>query len=140
MEKITTSETATPAVRLSDLTQCPVRDVIDRLGSKWALLILELLAEQPRRFGDLRRNVPDISQRMLTQTLRELQRDGYVHRKVFATVPPSVEYSLTTLGISLKQPLEQLVQWASQHHAVIREARQQFDKTTGAAAPVASIE
>jgi len=76
---------------------CPVRDVVDVVGGKWSSLILLLLADGPKRFGAIRRQVPDISQRMLTQTLRDLQRDGYVHREVFPTQPPSVEYSLTDL-------------------------------------------
>ena len=85
------------------------------------------LAEKPYRFGELRRLVPDISQRMLTQTLLELQRDGYVHREVFPTKPPSVEYSLTDLGRSMFGPLHQLVQWAELNHEAVREARSAFD-------------
>ena len=107
---------------------CPVRDVVDVVGGKWSSLILLLLADGPKRFGAVRRQVPDISQRMLTQTLRDLQRDGYVHREVFPTQPPSVEYSLTDLGHSISLPLVQLVTWAKNNHEEVRKARKLFDK------------
>ena len=84
------------------------------------------LAEQPYRFGALRRLVPDISQRMLTQTLRDLQRDGYVHREVFPTKPPSVEYSLTELGHSMFESLQHLLHWAENNHETVRAARARF--------------
>lgn len=106
---------------------CPVRDVMQGVNGKWSPLLVMALAEKPYRFGALRRLVPDISQRMLTQTLHELQRDGYVHREVFATKPPSVEYSLTDLGRSMFVPLYQLVQWAERNHDAVREARAAFD-------------
>jgi DNA-binding HxlR family transcriptional regulator len=85
------------------------------------------LAEHPHRFGELRRLVPDISQRMLTQTLHELQRDGYVNREVFPTKPPGVEYSLTELGHSMFEALNVLIQWADENHAAVTAARRQFD-------------
>jgi DNA-binding HxlR family transcriptional regulator len=107
---------------------CPVRGVLDRIGDKWSFLIVSMLAEKPLRFGELRRSVPDISQRMLTQTLRELQRDGLVDRAVFPTNPPSVEYSLTTLGQSLLEPMNGLIAWAEKNHAKIKAARAQYDK------------
>ncbi|HWT58596.1 MAG TPA: helix-turn-helix domain-containing protein, partial [Rhizobium sp.] len=81
----------------------------------------------PRRFGELRRMLPDISQRMLTQTLRDLQRDGYIAREVFPTKPPSVEYSMTELGRSLYLPLSQLLNWAEANHDAVRAARSRFD-------------
>jgi len=109
-------------------TQCPVRDVLDRIGDKWSMLLLLTLAERPHRFGALRRAVPDISQRMLTQTLRELQRDGLISRHVHPTTPPSVEYRLTPLGCSLLEPLSQLIRWADAHHAAIRVARSAFER------------
>lgn len=119
----------------SDLSpaNCPVRDVIDHLGDKWSTLLLIALADGPRRFGVLRRTVPDISQRMLTQTLRDLLRDGLIERRVFPTKPPSVEYSLSALGASLLEPLAGLVTWAERHHAEIRAARARFDAETEAA-------
>jgi len=107
--------------------RCPVRTVIDQIGGKWTTLILLALAEQPYRFGALRRLVPDISQRMLTQTLRDLERDGYVLRSVFPTKPPSVEYRLTDLGQSLFGALGVLVAWAETHHQTVKAARARFD-------------
>jgi DNA-binding HxlR family transcriptional regulator len=121
MEKIRASEH-------SDLANCPVRGVLDRVGDKWSTLIIMVLGERPFRFGELRRAIPDISQRMLTQTLRELQRDGILSRHVFATVPPSVEYRVTPLGSSLIKPLAELMQWAEVHFAEIRAAREKFDR------------
>lgn len=112
----------------ANMSNCPVRDVIDKISGKWSTLMLLALSEGPMRFGQLRRLLPDISQRMLTQTLRDLQRDGYVHRKVFPTQPPSVEYSLTPLGESFLDPLRHLVDWAVAHHATIREARVEFER------------
>src|SRR5437588_117214 len=92
-----------------DLSGCPTRNVLDRIGDKWSILIVMTLAERKRRFGELRREIPDISQRMLTQTLRDLQRDGLISRHVFPTNPPSVEYRLTDLGTSLLAPMAALV-------------------------------
>ena len=112
---------------------CPVRDVLDQLGDKWSTLLLIALAGGPRRFGVLRRTVPDISQRMLTQTLRDLQRDGLIRRQVFPTKPPSVEYSLSPLGTSLLEPLAALVAWAERNHADIRVARARYDAENAAA-------
>jgi DNA-binding HxlR family transcriptional regulator len=105
-----------------------VRGVLDRIGDKWSFLIVSMLAEKPHRFGELRRAVPDISQRMLTQTLRDLQRDGLVDREVFPTNPPSVEYRLTRLGQSLLQPMDALIGWAEKNHARINSARATFDR------------
>jgi DNA-binding HxlR family transcriptional regulator len=110
-----------------DPAACPVRDVLDRIGDKWSTLIVITLTERPYRFGELRRSVPDISQRMLAQTLRDLQRDGLVSRHVFPTQPPSVEYRLTPLGRSLIGSLAGLIRWAAEHHGAIREARRDFD-------------
>ena len=110
-----------------DFTNCPVRDVLQQIGGKWSTLLLEALAKQPYRFGELRRMIPDISQRMLTQTLRDLQREGYIHRQVFPTKPPSVEYSITPLGASLYAPLKVVIQWALDNHDAIREARSRYD-------------
>jgi DNA-binding HxlR family transcriptional regulator len=112
--------------RALDPANCPVRDVLDHVGDKWTSLIVLFLGERPYRFGELRRAVPDISQRMLTQTLRDLQRDGLVNRKVFPTLPPSVEYSLTPLGESLLEPLVGLIRWADKHHGEIRSSRARF--------------
>ncbi|HTN40343.1 MAG TPA: helix-turn-helix domain-containing protein [Asticcacaulis sp.] len=110
-----------------DSRKCPVRDVLDHLGDKWSSLLMVALGTRPHRFGELKRAVPDISQRMLTQTLRDLQRDGLISRHVFPTQPPSVEYRLTPLGESMMPPLLGLMQWASTHHGLIRQARQAYE-------------
>jgi DNA-binding HxlR family transcriptional regulator len=120
---------AAPKLR-NEFGHCPIRNVLDRIGDKWSLLIVHTLAEKPYRFGELRRAISDISQRMLTQTLRDLQRDGLIERRVFATVPPSVEYRLTTMGKSLLKPMQELVDWAEKFQDRIDTARGQFDKTT----------
>ncbi|MDR5818271.1 MULTISPECIES: helix-turn-helix domain-containing protein [unclassified Caballeronia] len=113
--------------KFGDVSNCPVRDVIDVIDGRWTSLLMMALAEQPYRFGELRRLVPDISQRMLTQTLHELQRDGYVHREVFPTKPPGVEYSLTDLGRSMYAALHVLLRWADENHAAVKAAREVFD-------------
>lgn len=109
------------------LDNCPIRTVVQNISGKWSALLLMALAERPYRFGELRRLVPDISQRMLTQTLRDLQRDGYVSREVFPTKPPSVEYSLTDLGRSMYDAIEHLFHWAENNHQHVRAARVEFD-------------
>lgn len=106
---------------------CPVRDVLDRIGDKWSTLILVTLANGPHRFSAVLRAIPDISKRMLTQTLRELERDGLILRTVFPTKPPSVEYRLTPLGETILEPLGVLVRWADRNHAAIKNARSAFD-------------
>lgn len=118
-----------PGAEAVMLEKCPVRDVLDRIGDKWSVLILKNLEEGPRRFGALKRLIGDISQRMLTQTLRDLQRDGLISRTVYPTVPPSVDYRLTRLGVSLMEPLETLVQWSDRNHAKVRKARTAFDRS-----------
>ena len=109
---------------------CPVRDVMDHVSGKWSFLMLLELIDGPLRFGAIRRRVPDISPRMLTQTLRDLQRDGYVSRTVYPTQPPSVEYRLTELGESFSAPLCALVEWAERNHLTIQRAREEFDSAT----------
>lgn len=106
---------------------CPVRDVMDKISGKWSVLLLLELHGSAKRFGALRRCVPDISQRMLTQTLRDLQRDGYVSRTVFPTQPPSVEYRLTEFGYSFMEPMLALIDWAGNNHEAIRRYRGEFD-------------
>ncbi len=107
--------------------RCPVRDVLDRVGDKWSVLIVLRLGRGPERFRALLRAVEGISQRMLTVTLRGLQRDGLVHRKVFDTRPPSVEYSLTPLGLSLLAVITDLANWAVENEKPIRDAQAEFD-------------
>lgn len=106
---------------------CPVRDVLDRVGDKWSALIVRALGQGPRRFGVLRREIEDISQRMLTETLRNLQRDGFLSRKVIPVTPPQVEYALTPLGHSLGAALGALSDWSSRNHDAIRAARHDYD-------------
>lgn len=113
------------------LANCPIRNVVQNVFDKWSALLLMALAEKPYRFGELRRLVPDISQRMLTQTLRDLQRDGYVHREVFPTKPPSVEYSLTDLGRSMFSALQFFLDWAERHFDDVQAARSAFDAAEG---------
>jgi DNA-binding HxlR family transcriptional regulator len=106
---------------------CPVRNILDRIGDKWSMLLVMTLATGPRRFNQLHREIPDISQKMLTQTLRDLQRDGLVSRRVFDTKPPSVEYQLTGLGHSLIVPFGHLIEWANKSIPDIVGAREAFD-------------
>ena len=110
-----------------DAAACPIRNVLDRVGDKWTMLTLGALAAAPRRFSELHRIMPDISKRMLTQTLRDLERDGLATRHVFPTKPPRVEYRLSALGQSALEPLASLVRWAEGNHSSIREARARFD-------------
>jgi DNA-binding HxlR family transcriptional regulator len=109
------------------LANCPIRNVVQNIFDKWSALLLMALSERPYRFGELRRLVPDISQRMLTETLRDLQRDGYVHREVFPTKPPSVEYSMTDLGRSMYDSLQHLLGWAETNFPQVQAARDRFD-------------
>jgi DNA-binding HxlR family transcriptional regulator len=115
-----------------DVNGCPVRGVLDKVGDKWSMLIVMTLSAGPLRFNELKRRVPDISQKMLTQTLRELQRDGMVARQVFPTVPPAVEYRLTPLGESVIVPFGMLVSWANQNHQRIYASRAEFDEEAAA--------
>lgn len=113
--------------------QCPTRQVLDRIGDKWAVLILILLEQEPLRFNELRRRIDGISQKMLTQTLRSLERDGLVSRAIFATVPVTVTYSLTPLGQTLVATVHGLTQWAETHIGEVQEAQRRFDRGLAAA-------
>lgn len=107
-----------------------VRETFDRLGDKWSLLIVSILSEGPQRFTTLKLAAEGISQRMLTLTLRKLERDGIVSRAVFAEVPPRVEYELTTLGLTLVGPATALADWAVTHRDEIASAQADFDSRT----------
>lgn len=107
---------------------CPVRNILDHIADKWSMIILVVLASRPHRFGELKREIPDISQRMLTKTLTDLQEDGLINRTVYPTKPPSVEYSLSPLGGSLMIPLWELVHWANSHADKIEYARARFNR------------
>lgn len=113
-----------------------VSDVLSRVGDKWSVLIVMFLGGGPRRFNDLKRAIGGISQRMLTLTLRGLERDGLVTRTVFPTIPPRVEYELTPLGCSLWEPVKALGRWAQAHQAEIAEARAVFDQRSSDAESV----
>jgi DNA-binding HxlR family transcriptional regulator len=108
-----------------------VREILDRVGDKWSVLVIALLGEQGQRFSELRRSIEGISQRMLTLTLRQLERDGLVSRKVHATVPPRVDYALTPLGESALEPLTVLMRWAQEHGTDIADARRRYEEDRG---------
>ena len=105
-----------------------VSEVLARVGDKWTVLVVSTLGDGPKRFNELRRALGSISQRMLTLTLRGLERDGLVTRTVFPTIPPRVDYELTDLGRSLLEPVSELGLWARQHRAAIQNARARFDR------------
>lgn len=103
---------------------CPVRDVLDRIGDQWSLLVISALDGQPRRFNELARSIGDISRQMLSRTLKRLEQDGFVDRTVYAEVPSRVEYALTDLGRSFLVPMRALIHWADENHpAVISQRR-----------------
>ncbi len=106
---------------------CEIRDLLDRLGDKWSLLVIELLGRHGQRFSELRREIDGISQRMLTRTLRQLERDGLISRTVHPVVPPRVDYALTPLGITLLKIVEPLVTWTRAHRDDISAARAAYD-------------
>jgi DNA-binding HxlR family transcriptional regulator len=109
--------------------ECPkISQVLARVGEKWSVLIIIMLAERSRRFSELKRAIGGVSQRMLTLSLRGLERDGLVKRTVFPVVPPRVEYELTPLGQSLRVPVSALGEWARGHLAEIDAAREAFDR------------
>jgi DNA-binding HxlR family transcriptional regulator len=105
---------------------CPIRDVLDRIGDQWSLLVLDALEGGTRRFNELMRALGDISKQMLSQTLKRLEEDGFVRRTVYPEVPPRVEYDLTPLGRSFLVPMRGLVAWADEHHRHVCEARTQY--------------
>lgn len=109
-----------------------VSEVLSRVGDKWTILVVGELGQGPKRFNEIRRALGSISQRMLTLTLRGLERDGLVTRTVFPTVPPRVDYELTRLGRSLLEPVSGIGLWARQNRERIQEARRRFDSTVGA--------
>lgn len=119
------------------LDQCPVRHILDHLAAKWTSLILLELMGGAKRFNQLLRQLPDISRRMLTQSLRDLERDGMISRTVFETRPPSVEYRLTALGQSMMPALLGLVDWASDNQSAIFAAQDAFDRQNGQVTPLA---
>jgi DNA-binding HxlR family transcriptional regulator len=104
-----------------------VREVLNRVGDKWSVLIVQLLSDGPKRFSELRRLIEGISQRMLTLTLKGLERDGLVTRTVYPAAPLRVEYELTELGRTLRKPIRTLAKWAQENRERIQKARNRFD-------------
>ena len=104
-----------------------ISQLLSRVGDKWTVLVVELLSDGPLRFNELRRLIGNISQKMLTTTLRNLERDGFVTRTVFATIPPRVDYELTELGKELQGPVKALGNWARENMVRIQDARDRFD-------------
>ncbi|GAB3174475.1 HxlR family transcriptional regulator [Micromonospora palomenae] len=107
---------------------CTVREALDRVGGKWSIGILVAAAKGPVRFTELERQVEGISRRMLTLTLRNLERDGLLHRRVHPTVPPKVEYTATPMALELYESLVALTDWAERHRGAISEARAAYDR------------
>ncbi|MER5738128.1 MULTISPECIES: helix-turn-helix domain-containing protein [unclassified Streptomyces] len=112
-----------------------IRQIVERAGDKWAVLVIGTLREETLRYTDLQRAVPGISQRMLTHTLRQLRRDGLVTRTSYPEVPPRVEYALTDLGAALLDAVTALIDWAGTHHDEIVRNRARFDGTAGTDTP-----
>lgn len=108
-----------------------ISEVLQRVGDKWSVLVIMMLGDEALRFNELKRRIGGISQRMLTLTLRTLERDGMVIRTVYATVPPQVEYALTPLGRSLSEPVVALGKWAQQNLSHIDRARLTYDNRNG---------
>ena len=106
---------------------CPTRLILDRVGDKWAVLLLGLLLEEPMRFNALRRRIAGISQKMLSQTLKSLERDGLVRRRAIATVPVTVEYSITPLGVTLANAVDPLRHWAETHLKEVQASQRRYD-------------
>lgn len=117
-------------------SECRAREVLERVGDKWSLLVIAELAGRTRRFTELKREIDGISQRMLTVTLRGLERDGIVTRTVYPVVPPRVEYSLTPMGATLMDAVKALVGWAESHLSDIDAARADYDTRVRAEEPV----
>ncbi|WP_040739723.1 winged helix-turn-helix transcriptional regulator [Nocardia tenerifensis] len=107
---------------------CEVRQILDRVADKWSLLVIALLDQRSLRFTELKRKIDGVSQRMLTRTLRQLERDGLVSRTVHPTVPPRVDYALTPLGASLHTTIKALVTWTEGHQNEIAAARDAYDR------------
>jgi DNA-binding HxlR family transcriptional regulator len=128
MEDGTSTEPGHTGVTKVETTDaCRLRDLLDRIGDKWSLLVVELLGEGTRRFTELKRDIDGISQRMLTRTLRHLERDGLVTRTVHPVVPPRVDYALTPLGAGLLDAIAPLVAWTRTHRPEIVAARATYD-------------
>ena len=109
------------------MADCPSRQLLDRMSDKWVTLVLCALEDRPQRYSQLARTIAGVSQKMLTQTLRSLERDGMLTRSVTATVPVTVTYELTALGHSLQEVMHQMKNWAESHMGAVLEARASYD-------------
>jgi DNA-binding HxlR family transcriptional regulator len=110
------------------MKNCPTRLVLDRVADKWALLALRLISDKPKRFNQLRREIEGVSQKVLSQTLKKLERDGLVSREVFATVPVTVEYSITPLGATLTEVATGISKWAEANIDAVLVAQEKYDR------------
>ncbi|MEM8592522.1 MAG: helix-turn-helix domain-containing protein [Pseudomonadota bacterium] len=113
---------------------CPIRDILDPMGDKWSILVICALGEAPMRFSELQRAIPDVSKKMLTQTLRNLERDGLIARKDEGGFPRVVVYSMTPLGVTLQKPLNAMAQWGLTHMEEVFASRSAYDGDTSDAA------
>lgn len=111
---------------------CPTRAVLDRVGDKWTVLVVLVLRDGPRRFSQVRDQIGGVAPKVLTQTLRRLERDGIVTRTVFPEIPPRVEYALTPLGRSLEHPIRVISGWAEENMPAVTRARESYDRATAA--------
>jgi DNA-binding HxlR family transcriptional regulator len=125
-----TKRAASPLLERGDMFDpaCPTRVVLDRIGDKWTVLVIATLLDGPVRFTQLRERIGGVAPKVLTQTLRAMERDGLVTRTVYAQVPPRVDYALTELGISLGEPLAVLTDWAEAHVGQIVASRDRFEE------------
>ena len=115
----------------------PISEILSRVGDKWSVLVIAMLGDGSLRFGELKKHIGGISQKMLTSTLRGLERDGFVTRTVYPTIPPRVDYELTRLGRDLLVPVKALTAWARANQARVEAARERFDGAREGADPVA---
>lgn len=131
IDQVGTASTSAAPFDASDLDPyadgCPSRRLLDRIGDRWTVLVVGALADGPQRFTAIRRSVEGVSQKMLTQTLRGLERDGLVSRTVFAEVPPRVEYELTEAGRTLQAPLKALERWSIEHFGQVAASWERYD-------------
>jgi len=132
-----TGDTGPCAPDIQATMSCEIRHLLDRLADKWSLLVVELLGRDTRRFSQLRRQIDGISQRMLTLTLRHLERDGLVTRTVYPVVPPRVEYQLTPLGAGLLEAIGPLVAWTRTNRSAIAAAQATYDARSDRRASIA---
>ncbi|GHJ36927.1 helix-turn-helix domain-containing protein [Streptomyces sp. TS71-3] len=127
MSEASTASTASSSAPFAGPDACRAREVLDLVGNKWSLGVVDTLGAGPKRFGELKRSVAGISQRMLTVTLRGLERDGILSRTVYAVMPPNVTYALTPMGRTLLEATRPLVHWSVRNIAAIDAARTEFD-------------